>query len=351
MRENLLGFLLGALDDSQQEAVAEQLQQNRHLARQCARLEERLEVLKVDRAHYEPPVNLALETIAFVASQAERDEWEQDEPVDTATRATVTRATVTRAAVSPSLSGSEPLSGSSRWTLADIIVAAGICAAAAVLFFPAIASSRQQAALAQCQNNLRQIGVALTQHSEQNGGQFPEVPANGKLAAAGIYAPVLFEDRLLNDPRTMICPSSNLADRRDVYRVPTWAQLEAAEGNQLQMLLREMGGSYGYVFGYVDKDGNYHATHNRRRPTFAVAADAPSLHLAGRQSANHGGCGQNVLYEDGHVQFVSRCRPVDSSDELYLSDRGFVEAGRHWNDSVVADSASRPVIQRASYTP
>ena len=61
-----------------------------------------------------------------------------------------------------------------------------------------------------------------------------------------------------------------------------------------------MGGSYGYCIGYVDQ-GVYQPTRNLGRPGFAIMADAPCEDRPGRQSDNHGGRGQNVLFEDGHV--------------------------------------------------
>ncbi|MCA9269238.1 MAG: hypothetical protein KDA41_12240, partial [Planctomycetales bacterium] len=77
-------------------------------------------------------------------------------------------------------------------------------------------------------------------------------------------------------------------------------------------------------------------------------ADSPSLHLPGRQSANHGGRGQNVLFEDQHVEYLTTVRPADVRDEVYLSDRGYVEAGRHYNDAVIGESAAQPMLQYVS---
>ena len=81
-------------------------------------------------------------------------------------------------------------------TKLDMAMAATVLVAAILLIFPAIANSRFSARRAACQENLRELGTALTQYSQANGGYFPAVPSQGKLATAGIYAPVLFQNKL-----------------------------------------------------------------------------------------------------------------------------------------------------------
>jgi hypothetical protein len=226
--------------------------------------------------------------------------------------------------------------------LADAIVAACVCAAAAVLFVPAIANSRQQAVILGCQNNLRQIGTALVNYSRRNHGEFPVVPLGSKLGVAGIYAPTLKDTGLVDNDKVFICAGSSLAGEE--FKVPTKKEILATSDNDLKAVQRKLGGSYGYSLGYVDDDGRYQNNINRHRPRFALVSDAPSLHLADRQSANHGGRGQNVLFEDGHVDYLTRCNLVDCTDDVFLSDRGYVEAGRHFEDSVIGNSADSPIL-------
>jgi hypothetical protein len=214
----------------------------------------------------------------------------------------------------------------------DVIVAGGVCAAAAMLFVPAIANSRQQAKLVACQNNLRGLGLSLVRYSRDHDGAFPLVSDSEKLGVSGIYAPLLKEAQLVENDNWFLCPASRLAAETCEFRVPSSQEVLSAEGKQLELMQRRMGGSYGYAFGYVDEQGAYCANVNRNRPRFALLADAPSLHLADRQSANHGGCGQNVLFEDGHVEYLMRCR--------------LAEAGRHFNDAVIAESAATPLPRR-----
>jgi hypothetical protein len=219
---------------------------------------------------------------------------------------------------------------------------AGIMVTAVLLILPAIESSRFRARVTACQENLQQLGTALVQYSEHHGKYFPQVPQQGNLAAAGIYAPALLNDGLLDSPQWVLCPGSPLAADRS-FRVPSLVQLQAATGRELVRLRGIMGGSYGYSLGYVE-DGRYVSTRNLSRPTFAVMADAPSDTLPGFQSENHGGRGQNVLFEDGHVRFLTSSRPIEDGDDVFVNDTGLVAAGDHRNDSVVAGSAAAPLV-------
>jgi hypothetical protein len=168
------------------------------------------------------------------------------------------------------------------------------------------------------------------------------VPQQGKLAAAGVFAPVLIGSGYLDGARPLVCPASTLADDRQ-FRVPSLEELSSIQDPALLARVRErMGGSYGYCLGFVE-DGRYHSPRNQRRAFFALIADAPSDQLPGHQSLNHGGRGQNVLFEDFHVQFFTTPTPNGLQDHFFVNDKGEVEAGRHRNDSVIGPSGAAPI--------
>ncbi len=323
-RELLLGYLMGSLDDADREIVEKQLSQDPSLQRKLEKLDVSLDVLRMDGYDYPPPDGLADEACDFVARQTESDAVSAKHSVG------LPPAPVSRAR-------------GNSWSLSDLIVAGGVVAATALLFFPAIANSRFHARLATCRNNMRQVGVALTEYSQSNGGYFPRVPARGNLAVAGVYAPTLMENELITGQQFFLCPSSELAEQPGRFRIPTLAEMRSASGRQLARLQRLAGGSLGYNLGHF-ADGEYHGTRNQSRPYFALISDTPSVNLAGHQSANHGGSGQNFLLEDGSVRYLKNCRLGDCSDDnFFVSDRGFVEAGAHPDDSVLGHSASSPI--------
>jgi len=323
VQEQLLGYLLGALDESEQETVAARLESDAEVRERLAEVRDRLERLSSAWPSFSPPPGLAERTCCFVASQ-------RRSPVLTASR----RRPMSPATAPPSWIGRI------RWV--DVAVAAGIFLAAGLLLLPAIHGSRFRARITTCQDKVGKIGEGLTQYSEYHGGDFPRVPAEGKLAAAGIYAPTLLSNGLLAEASEVVCPSSALAEQR-AFRIPSLEELQSAAAEEVNRLLPQIGGSYGYCFGHME-DGTYRPTRNFRREHFALVSDSPSDQLPDHQSLNHGGRGQNVLYEDGSVRFMVSPRVADHADHFFTNDDGLVAAGRHLHDSVIGSSASRPII-------
>lgn len=313
MREQLIGYLLSALEPDEHQSIEAQLIRDPQLKRELDLLSRSLHPLACDREHYHAPLGLAHRTCEFVAEQAQ---------------------------ILPAPSA--PAYAPSSWRLTDMVVAAGIFIGATMLFFPALNQSRFAARLLGCQNNLRELGMGLTNYSDLHQGYFPDIPAQGECAAAGIYASKLIEGGFLANPRVIICPASSFAEEETDVLVPTAHELQRAQGPHLIVLQRKMGGSYGYNIGYVS-GGKYQATRNLRRPKFAIMADAPNAEAPVR-SLNHGDCGQNVLFEDLHVQYLTTCKARGCKDNIYVNDDGQVAAGKHLNDAVVGASHARPMI-------
>jgi hypothetical protein len=227
-----------------------------------------------------------------------------------------------------------------RWI--DAAVLAAIVLLVSAVIWPAILGSRFQARLAACTDNLRELGLALTSYSRNHDDTFPAVPAEGRLAAAGVYAPVLVSGGYLTDSRRVVCPESPEALGRDL-QIPTVEQFQSLSDQEAARLRRQMGGSYGYCIGHLEH-GRLVPTRNLGRTYFAVMADAPSDALADRQSLNHAGRGQNVLFEDGHVGFVTGSRSPGTTDDIFANDDHMVAPGIQPDDSVIAGSGTPPII-------
>ncbi len=308
MRDNLIGYLLGVLDPAEAEQLESRLKQDKRLQEQLHLAGKSLWPLKLDVGDFEPPQGLASRTCRCVAN------------LSRPTRAPVEYAASPRG-----------------WALADLVVVAGIFFAASLLFFPAIVNSRYHARLAACQNNLRQIGQALVQYSDRSQGYFPQVPAHGNLAAAGMYAPTLWDAKLVDDERLFLCPAS--VQDFATFRVPSLRELEDARGNVLLMMQQKMGGSFGYTLGYLHQ-GQLCAVKNLGRTHFALMSDAPRQDgILCRSSDNHGRGGQNVLYEDTNVRFVSG----NCTQNLFINDEGQVSAGLNSEDAVIGPSPTPPL--------
>lgn len=326
MREHLLGYLLGALDGSEHELVKRQLENDPQLRCELQQLELRLVPLEGERWQHDPPPGLAQRTCELVSRY---------------------RRGVKAPWLSPAR-GSSPSeaerAGSVRTgcRMADVVVAAGIFFAAAMFFFPAIADSRIQAHVVLCSQNLHALGEGLSQYSKLHGGHFPHVPATGKLAFAGIFAPKLFDAGFLADQDRLICPASAWAERRDQFQVPTLSQVKQSTGRKLARLHWMAGGSYGYTLGYMDGE-RYVPVHDLGRAYFALMSDAPRSDRGQWNTGSHGGRGFNVLFEDMHVRFIVHVRcEATGLDDVFRNDHGKIEPGVHQADSVISPSPVSP---------
>ena len=320
MREHLLGYLLGALDETEQAQVEELLQRDPQLRNELKQLGASLEPMRAGADLYPEPEGLAERTCKFVAEHATVE---------------------TSSLPSSSSQAAGRYWRNRRWTFADVFVAGGVVATASLLFFPAILNSRQQARVSNCGNNLRALHLALVNYSSANHHFLPTMPTEGNLAFAGVYAPLVYHGGYIDRPNAFLCPASPRLPFGRRFRIPTVGELNALRGLKLALLQSSVGGSYGYNLGYF-VDNRHHGIRYRGRSNFAVMSDSPSLHFPRRQSDNHDGKGQNILFEDGHVRYTFTCRA--GCDDVFLSDRRYVEAGRQIHDAVIARSTSPPLL-------
>ena len=327
MQENLLGYLLGALDGEERDDIQKRLDYDPQLREQLAELETQLIPLERERWQHEPPAGLAAATCKFVADA--KVTCESSDSAHTAVRQTKKSKGLRQ------LSEWNPRKHG--WDLVDAAVAAGIFAAAAMLFFPAIANSRHQARMAACQDNLRLANVGLSVFGERNNGVLPYIPPSGNTGVAGFYAPQLVEGGFLDDDARFICPSSDLACERGSFEIPTAAEIREASGSQLEEMQKKMGGSYMYTMGHFNR-GRHYSTVNRGRNFFPVMADA-KMNADGKQMSPHGDHGVNVAFEGGNVRYIVG---LTAHHPFFVSDRGVIEAGSHVQDAVLGHSWSRP---------
>lgn len=322
-REHLLGYLLGALEPAEMAEVERELEHNPQLRQDLAAIEAAMFPLGFperddDASHEAPPSGLIARTCEFVADAKE---------------AVVSRPAP---AMSPASDGGQR---SSRW--ADIIVTTSVCLAALSLIFPAIWTVREQQHITACQDNLRSIGLSLAEYAGRSpNGRIPQVAASGNRSAAGIYSVLLMDRELLGDSRRLICPSSDLAQDYDFFRVPSLGELDRARGEGLIYLQGRMGGSYGYNLGFVE-NGEYQAPRHQSRSHYCLMSDAPAT-FPQRMTKNHRSRGQNLLYEDNSVRWMNP-GAADLGDDPHLNRNGLVAAGLDCADVVVAESLAKPL--------
>lgn len=386
--QQLLGYLLEALSEEERLEIDRAIDREPALLKELDRLQGMLAPLAADADPYTPPRGLADATCAMIAefeNAPQQDAWLERFESDRLNRehfeserrdAAISRVpaglalnghhadhhqtngkqvnghqvggTATPAGkvvgMSPVTSAELSNSGRRRFTLREFVTVFALASVALAMLFPAISYSRYNSEVAGCQDNLRQMGVALSMYSDSHAGNFPSIPtgildpAERKLGVAGIFAPKLASDGLLTDARLLTCPATR---HQEPVVIPSMQQVIASV-NSLADFQEHMAGDYGYSLGYIDGNGTYVPTKNCRRDFFAVMGDSPSLALDGDLSKNHGGWGQNVLFESGRVAFLRK--PDAGVDNPFLNDNGVVAAGLHWGDAVIAPSFARPGV-------
>ncbi len=347
-QEDLLGYVLGALDAQEHRELQQTIDQNPTIEEELLRIKSSLMRLdELDTAG--PRTGLARRTCEAVAN------WEN--------------AQVRPASLSPadvSVLGLEPQPHSSlragdaddgdneaaapatkkypairerlfhptSWSIPDVLVGMALLTICAGILFPAISYTRNNSRIVACQDNLRQVGVALMDYSSLHNGNFVAIPSAGNLAASGCYAPILKDAGLVEDDSIFACAGIS-ADVAPVH-IPTREQIAAAQNeNEMNHYRQTMGGHYGYTMGYCENE-KYCAPRNMGRTNIVLVADQPSNELTGRRSSNHNGSGQNCLFEDGRVVFVKG--HSFAGDAIFENDYGIVAPGSHQWDNVIAPS-------------
>jgi prepilin-type processing-associated H-X9-DG protein len=328
MRDLLIRYLLGELDEAEQLRLEERLRNSPELRRE-------LDYLRACFAPGSgsnspdvggPPRDLARRITEKVSNLS-----------DESLNALASRPTV------------EPSVGSMSWSLADLSVAAGVFLAVSMLLLPALRGSRDTARLNVCADNQRILGRALASYAGDNWGLYPEVQLRDNV---GVFAALLVDDGYLEAEemqQLLLCPASDERDAhaagKFVITIPTVEKLRMAKGAEREKLLRQMRFSYAYRLGYVENN-KYHCVRKGqiRKSCEPILADAPRFDLNGLKIANHGGHGFNLLYGDGHVEF-KRYFAIPGDKNLYLNLRNKPAAGRGQNDIVLGASAATPGVE------
>lgn len=326
MDANLVGYLLNALDPETHRQVEVYLRGHPEGRQRLAALRQTLDGLAADREPPEPPPGLVGRTLAALP----------DLPGPGLPRAP-------RPARFPVVANRRP------WRRADALVAAGILVCFGLFLPPALNRLRHQHDVTGCANNLRVFGQALVHYAEQQPdprfpgrepNAFPDVAnQHPSRNAAGMFIPMLIEAGVLQPDVNIRCPANgpSLTCSWTVQELKDMPQ-EAFDRNAPQL-----SGCYAYPLGF--RTGGRVRGYARDDGPLPIVSDRPPVDVAGgdgrRNSQNHRGRGQNVLFTDGHVEH----RPTRDfqGDDIFLNQRNQVGPGLNRRDWVLGASAARPV--------
>ncbi len=174
------------------------------------------------------------------------------------------------------------------FTLIELLVVIAIIGILAGILLPVLSRARESARKTQCMSNIKQIGMGLIMYANENNEDFPSDTAysGGSPAMRGLN---ILYDTYISDNKVFNCPSdATVTSATNAgMSVSTIGGTEAFTSTQC---------SYGYDRAHRQADD----------ADVALAADRPpATPSATANSANHNARGQNIVFVDGHVEFIN----------------------------------------------
>jgi hypothetical protein len=318
MDENLAGYLLKALDDDAQRQVESALHEQPELRSRLELLERALSPLAADGETPEPPPGLFLSTLARIAEYHCR-----------------------KLPDAPPPPRSQSLPSSRSWLRRpDVLVAAlllivlgGIGSSALVHLW------RDHYGRTACRENLARIWMGLRVYCDQHDKNFPLVEERGPHGVAGIFVPILSDSGVLSPEVSVTCPAQE-AIAPEHLSVREMEKLYDQNPNAFRQQARRLAGGYAYSLGYVDAAG-FHGLRCDSGDHLPIIADRLES-LMQRNSANHGGEGQNVLYLGGHAEWHTNRNAGINGDDIFVNWDNELRAGKALLDTVLGPGDASP---------
>jgi hypothetical protein len=317
MDDRLIGYALGLLEPAEQVAVEAHLAAHPDDAAKMERVRRALRPLEANRAGYDPPPGLVAATLARTAEYLVTHGMAVPTPLVEPARKRPARSPV-----------DEPVFSSGGWRRADLIVAAGIGFLAFGLLMAGVGKLRQESSVRACQDQLRQLHVALTGYSDTHNGRFPQV-GTPQVPVAGAFAAELARAGQYPAGQVPLCPAASTPEPR---------LITTATGNPIPAA------GYAYALGYLSPGGSVTGLRRAEGDEGVsewepIAADLPSIVPA---SATVHPRGQNILFVGGAVRFSTTPAAGINGDHIYRNDAGLVRAGLYKEDASLGRPSDYP---------
>lgn len=322
---------MGALDENERDLVEQHIANDPRAADELDQLRCHLDLLADGLDEAAPPVGLASRTCAVLDNP-----HLFAEVLDTASPKDSNAPQPKQRDAFESIGG-----GRTAFTFMDMLVAVGACVAAVAIFFPALASSRLLATRMQCENNLHQVSLALQQFATNSPDhRYPGISVEGPLSLAGSYAPKLMDAGLIQHADTLQCAVNK--NDLNTQPIPTIAQLENAPPEEVEKLQQSLSSVYNYNMGGM-VNGNLLAPAMRGLSNLPVSSDVVLWEDGKIVPQGHADGRANILFDDGHVEYLAVEDIPTSLRQYFLNDKGEVAAGVNEDDAVVANGMAHPI--------
>lgn len=351
----LIGYVLGLLEEEERQVVEAQLAASPQWRAQLRALEQWLRLLA--EPDDDPPADLHFRTLRLVAEKAvEARRSAQNGP-----SSALGHNESEPAGSAANLPDVYPLgrevhvaTSSPRWRLTELVLLMLLALVVGGLIPPAILQARHAQQVLACQQNLRKFHACLCGYAQQNDERLPALQEEGPLAHAGVFVLLLRDSCSWDEDLSVICPANRKPDaeqRRDWPSLQHWRSWHEAPDpdcrNKYHEWCRRLSGCYAYHLGYRDDQGRLCGLTLRDQGCLPILADRPPRcdeepHWLVKNSPNHAGLGQNVLYLGGNVKF-QRWRSCNHFDEdIYTNRHRKLAAGCDLRDAVLGPSEATP---------
>lgn len=305
--EELIQYLLGEADNALSDRIRAALAGDAIVAERLQQLRAALGLLDSLKGSIEPPGDLVSRTLLRIDAEQPSDSGEPqfndlsglNEPERVANESV---------RLQPALGDMPQSAWRVRQRAYDSVMVTVSIVALSCLMLPMVLEARAHSRRLTCAEHLQELGQSLAiivQGDREH--RFPTIPVVGPKAFAGAYSLFLQDADLLPAPEILRCASLPWPSegRQAALAIPTSLEFEQAKPAQQQSWRNTLGGHYAYNLGIVEY-GQVVGPRCEGRSHFAILSDAPIIEADRETVLAHDGRGTNILYEDGHVSFLSR---------------------------------------------